>query len=420
MLADISIQSATEIQANFSFELDTKGKLFREFKLSSDGPYYAWSKASFQCTGDTGQTFGLERMPRADGLVALKITSKRPARAKSLTCAMSATIDPDLIGGVLAREETGDFLLSLPLPAAVSRVEQLLVTIHFPDYISAGELRLDDMTAEEFAAEFFPSALTLTAGPIPPRHVKTIELTVGQDVIEAGGAAEETGAAAGLRIESFVGLKDRAPVNLNLSLIIFGSSLIIFLLLLLRGRRVRRPAEDGETPCGHAPGPYLVFPGIGGMLRAVFTLCMVLLFAVFTLSGVFIESLVFLCFAMTLEMRRTAAATREPVDSAVEPVDDPEAPPSGGEDGNLDAAERDDASPTAVARPGAPPRPVFDIRGGRGLLLLALFAAAGTGATLLARSLSLQVAHTLAFAYLLASFFLFLSPELLLRGRRAR
>jgi hypothetical protein len=387
MLADISIQSASEIQASFSFEIDTKGKLFREFKLSSDGPCYAWSRETFQCTADTGQTYGLARMPRADGLVAMKITSKRPARAGSLTCVMSASVDPDLISGVLAREETGDFLLSLPLPAAVSRVEQLLVTIHFPDYISAESLRLDDMTAEEFATEFFPSALTLTAGPVPPRHVKTIELTVGQDVIETGA---DDGAGPGdgsTRLDAFVGLENPSPVDVNLAVIIFVSALLIFLLLVLRGRKKDPSSEE----------PFLVFPGIGGLLRAVFTLCMVLLFAVFTLSGVFVESLVFLTFAVTLEIRRMARAPDTPAR---------------------------DGTPTLDQEPAAagserPHMPVFDIRGGRGVLLLVLFASAGAGATLLAWNLSLQAAQTLASAYLVSSFFLFLSPGLLLRRRGA-
>jgi hypothetical protein len=396
MLADISIQSASEIQASFSFEIDTKGKLFREFKLSSDGPFYAWSKASFQCSGDTGQTYGLERMPRADGLVAMKLTSKRPAKVRSLTCVMSGSIDPELISGVLGRDDTGDFLLSLPLPATVSRVEQLLVTVHFPDYISAESLRLDDMTAEEFETAFFPSALTLTAGPIPPRHVKTIELAVGQDIIEAGAGGDEDSGLLSPRLDAFVGLEGRSPVDLNLAVIIFLSALLIFFLLLLRGR----------TAGSHDPEPCLVFPGIGGLLRAVFTLCMVLLFAVFTLSGAFIEAMVFLGFAVILEMRRSAvkhssradeAADAEPVDDNASPADPPP----------------DETEPGAESR--GVRRPAFDVRGGRGLLLLLFFSAAGTGATLLAWNLSLQVAQTLACAYLVSSFFLFLSPELLLR-----
>jgi hypothetical protein len=124
---------------------------------------------------------------------------------------------------------------------------------------------------------------------------------------------------------------------------------------------------------------------------------MVLLFAVFTLSGVFVESLVFLTFAVTLEIRRMARAPDTPA---------------------RDGTPTPDQEP-AAAGSERPHMPVFDIRGGRGVLLLVLFASAGAGATLLAWNLSLQAAQTLASAYLVSSFFLFLSPGLLLRRRDA-
>ena len=371
LLVDISVVSPSKITTSLSFEIDTAGKLFREFKLSGDNPLYLWSKPSLQCTTDTGTKHPLVRVPRADGLVALKVAG-RPVKARSLTCSMSAEIDPALLSGVFGKMETGDYLLSLPLPAAASRIESLSVTVHFPDAISNEDVLLDDMTAEEFHAEMYASAVTLSASPIPPHHVKTVELTVRRGIMEKDAAAEESTAPTDVQLSPYVGLKGRDPAALGLALVIFLSSLLLYALLLTRSRR--RPADE----------PFLLFSGLGGLLRAAFSLCLVMLFAVFTLSGVFVEAMLFLTAAVIIETRR-----------AMSPAGPAPDPASG------DAA------------PAAPRRGFFDIRGLRGIFSLAAFCSAGAAATLLAWPLSLQAAQNLLFAYVLCMLYLYLSPATL-------
>jgi hypothetical protein len=371
LLADISVVSPSRITTSFSFEIDTAGKLFREFKLSGDSALYVWSKPSLQCTSDTGTKHPLERVPRADGLVALKVVG-RAVKARSLTCTMSAEIDPALVSGVFGKTQTGDYLLSLPLPAAAGRIESLTVTVHFPDAISREDVLLDDMTAEEFHAELFASAVTLSASPIPPHHVKTVELTVRRGIMEKDASAQDSLAPTDAQLSPYVGLKGRDPAALGLTLVIFLSSLLLYALILTRSRR--RPADE----------PYLLFSGLGGLLRAAFSLCLVMLFAVFTLSGVFIEAMLFLTAAVIVEMRRARSPDR--------PAPDPAA---------------------GDAPPAAPMRGLFDIRGLRGISSLVVFCSAGAAATILAWPLSLQAAQNLLFAYLLCLLYLFLSPSTL-------
>jgi hypothetical protein len=365
LLADVSIVSPSKITTSLSFEIDTAGKLFREFKLSGDNPLYVWSKPSLQCTSDTGTKHPLERIPRADGLVALRV-SGRPVKARSLTCTMSAEIDPALVSGVFGKTQTGDYLLSLPLPAAASRIESLSITVHFPDAISNEDVLLDDMTAEEFHSEMYASAVTLSASPIPPHHVKTVELTVRRGVMEKDDAAQVSLGPTDAQLSPYVGLKGRDPEALGLTLVIFLSSLLLYALVLMRSRR--RPADE----------PHLLFSGLGGLLRAAFSLCLVMLFAVFTLSGVFVEAMLFLTSAVIVEMRR-----------AKSPAGPVPAPASGD------------------APPAAPRRGLFDVRGLPGVFSLVVFCSAGAAATLLAWPLSLQAAQNLLFAHVLCMLYLF-------------
>lgn len=388
VLADFSIVSLNEINTLFSFEINTNGKPFRNFKLSSEGPFYRWSKTSMQCvTADGGRKFGMERMLRADGLVAMNIVSKRSVKSRSITCQMSGKIDPGQVESVLAKMASGDYFLSIPLPAVTNRVSTLTATIHFPGYITPDDIKLDDMTAEEFEADFFPSALTLRATSIPPHQVKTLEMTIRHGTLEKNPAFYGSLEPSDEQLAPFVGMKKHDKKNFNFSLVVFISSFFMFSLLVIRGQSKKLP--------------YLLFSSIGGPTRALFTLCLIMLFALFTLSGVFIEAMVFLTCCVIIQLPAGSPdSSRGPGEA--QPQEPPEV------DARVGPVEE-------APHPQRPRRSFFDIRGAFGMLFLVLFAAAGATSCLLVSAVSVQASQNLAAAYVLCSLYLFFSPEMLFK-----
>jgi len=365
--ADISIASPAEIKVAFSFNLDTAGKSVKEFKLSAEPAFYQWSKQSLQCIADGDAAYALERVPRADGLTTLRLMSKRAPKTRSLLCQMSGQIDPSQVEMILTRKDSGDYFLSLPLPAATSRVAELRATVHFPSAITDRDVEPGELTSEEFQAQYFPSALTLTSTSIPPYQVRTIDVSIAQGILDRIDQSAGT-APSQEQISRFVGMKNPREEGANFSLVILLASLIMFILMTLRSRGA--PA---------AP-PFLIFPRLGGLPRSLFSLCLVMLYAVFTLSGVFTEAMVFLTCAVAVQLRRGGLATdRSPTEpSGSAPV------------------------PSVGSLPG-----LFNIRRAWGLMTLAVFLAAGTVLTLLAWRLSPQSAQNLGAAFLLCTLHLF-------------
>ena len=387
--ADISIVSAKEIRTRLSFKINTNGRYVRDFKLSGEASFYKWSRSSMHCLTETGRKVGMVRMPRADGLVAMKISPKRRIKAKSLTCVMEGYIDPQHVEYVLTGQASGHYHLALTLPAVTKRTGSLNITVHFPDTITKTDVMLDDMTAEEFSPRFFSSAVTLVASSVPAYQAKTIELLLDRSAL--GKPSDFYGALqpSDGEITRFVGMKSRDGFDLRFSIIIFLVSMFLFLLLLVR-RAFRR------TPSGLLlkASPYLVFAKISGLTRAVFTLCLIMLFAVFTLSESPVEAMLFFTCAVIMHLHLKSAVPTALPDKAEE-----EAPAQGSED---------DAG--SAAGPLKPEAGFFSLKRAGGFVLLAFFLGAAVPTVMLVSSVSLESAVCLGFAFVLSLVYLFFSP----------
>jgi hypothetical protein len=208
-----------------------------------------------------------------------------------------------------------------------------------------------ELTSEEFSKQYFPSALTLTSTSIPPYQTRTLEVVFSQGILDGNG---QTGSAPALQeqIDRYVGMKNADDAGPNFSLIVLLSSLLMFVLISLRNRE------------SAAPGPGLLVPGLGGLPRALLSFCLIMLYGVFTLSGVFTEAMIFLTFAILVQLRT-----------------------------------------------GNPPRErqswLFDVRRASGLAGMLLFLAGGAAMTLLAWKYSQPSSQNLGAAFVLCCLYLF-------------
>ncbi|MFH1435039.1 MAG: hypothetical protein ABIJ56_04905 [Pseudomonadota bacterium] len=387
--ADISIVSAEEIRTRLTFKISADGRPVRDFKLSGESSFYKWPDESMHCLTETGKKAGLVRVPRADGLTAMKISLKQGAKAKSLSCVMEGHIDPQFVEHVLAGTASGHYRLALTLPAVTGRTGTLNITVHFPDTITREDVMLDDMTAEEFSARFFSSAVTLTASPVPAFQAKTIELILGQNAL--GNRSDFFGSPqpSDGEITRFVGMKTREGTDLRFSIIVFLVSVFLFVLLLARSA-FRRNRSDPTLQVS----PYLVFAGISGLTRAVFSLCLVMLFAVFTLSASPVEAMLFFTCAVIMHLRIKAA-----VPAAVPDTTQEESP------------EKGSVNETGLANgPGKPKAGFGGWKRAGSLALLLLLVCAAVPAAVLVSGVSAESAVCLGFAFLLSIIFLFFSP----------
>ena len=390
LTADFSIVSAEEIRTRFNFKINANGKRLKDFKLSGEASFYKWSSDTMHCLTETGNKVGLARVPRADGLTAMKISPKRRIKAKSLSCVMEGYIDPQHVEYLLVGKASGLYHLAITLPAVTTRTGTLNITIHFPGTITKDNVMLDDMTAEEFSARFFTSAVTLTASSVPAYQAKTIELVLGRSAL--GGLSGFYGPLqpSDGELSRFVGMQSRDERGLRFSLIIFIVSVFLFILLLARSA-LRRNREEQAL----RGSPHIVFAGISGLTRAVFALCLIMLFAVFTLSESPIEAMLFFTCAVIMHLRMKTAATASG--------------PYGAEE-----EEPADVSADDAGRPEAPLKQkqgFFSLKRAGNFVLLVLFLGAAFSTVKLVSGVSLESAVCLGFAFLLSLIFLFFSPD---------
>lgn len=197
----------------------------------------------------------------------------------------------------------GTYLLSLPIPAALVRTNHLSITVHFPGPVSSESIQAGDLTAEEFRTLFFPSAITLQTESIPPHQARIVEIAVSAAVLEGAGQPLSAILPPDHEIERLTGIQGRLDTDLALSASVFASSIFIFCLIFLRDRRF----ASGCSPAASGVHGYIVFPQISMPLRRLFSLCLILLFAIFTLSCAAQEALLLFTLAVIMQLRRAAS-----------------------------------------------------------------------------------------------------------------
>jgi len=360
-VADVSIASPVQVRIGLTFSFRTNGSGFKGFNLTGEAPSYRWTRSSFSCFDDEGRSGTLDRMPRADGLVALRFEGKRPLKGTVVTCGFEGTVDPAEVDGVISlQEEKGIYVVALALPAPTLATKALAVTVHFPRALSPAQIELGDLTAEEFSHERFPSAVTLRASGVPARQGRTVELFVKRGLLDASAPAEGgegSARAAVADIGRAVGLAGQSGAGSLLPAAVFATALLLFLLLSLKGALAR--GAGVERPA------FLLFPRATGATRSLLTFCLLTLFAVFTLSAVFLESVLAITWAVLLNVR---------------------------------AAGVDDAP--------VPPAP-FHLRRATGAFLALLLLAAGATAAAYASKTSMETSLNIGYAVIVGALHLF-------------